>query len=461
MRRIIIFIFLLVSIVEVQSIISGCAQIIAPTGGPRDTIPPVLVTANPKQHAINFTGNRINLYFDEYVQIQELQQNLLISPTPIKNPYIDFKLRSVTIRLRDTLEPNTTYTIDLGNSIRDINENNVLKNFRYVFSTGTTIDSLSLSGKVKVAETGLVDSTLIVMLYKNLNDSAVQKLKPKYIAKLDGQGNFSFENLAPGEYKVYAIKDADGGRTYNSKLELVAFNNTSVIVSDSTAPVSMYAFAEEKEKPKVIPNKEKKLLYTTNITTQKMDVLTDLSIEFNKPLKNVDKQKIQLTDTLNNPVKDVVITIDSTNKKFLLKTKWVEDASYKLIIAKDFATDSTGLALANSDTVRFKTKGESDYGILKFKFKNFDKTKNPVLQFVQNNEVVKSYPLTSEVWSAPQFNPGEYDLRILFDENKNGIWDTGNFEKKKQPEKVFAISQKLSVRENFEKDIDIELQSPL
>ncbi|MEO7291708.1 MAG: Ig-like domain-containing domain [Ginsengibacter sp.] len=460
MRRIIIFIFLIVSIVEIQSMISGCAQIMAPTGGTRDTLPPVLVSVNPKQPAINFSGNRINLYFDEYVQIQELQQNLLVSPTPIKNPYIDSKLRSVTIRLRDTLEPNTTYTIDLGNSIRDINENNVLKNFRYVFSTGSTIDSLSFSGKVQVAETGMVDSTLIVILYKNLNDSAVVKLKPKYIARLDGQGNFSFENLAPGEYKVYAIKDLDGGRTYNSKLELFAFNNSSIIVNEKTIPVFLYAYDEEKEKPKATISAEKKLRYTTNVTTQKQDVLTDLSIEFNRPLKNVDKQKIQLTDTVNDPVKDLVIAIDSTNRKLLLKTKWIQDAWYKLIIAKDFAMDTTGLALAKSDTIRFKTKDETDYGIVKFKFINFDKTKNPVLQFVQNNEVVKSYPLTSEIWSAPLFNPGEYELRILYDENKNGIWDTGNFDKKVQPEKVYSISQKLSVRENFEKDVDIELPPP-
>ena len=438
---------------------SSCAQIIAPTGGLRDSLPPRLVTTNPKQPATNFTGNKINLYFDEYVQIQELLQNLLVSPTPKLNPYIDFKLRSVTIRLRDTLEPNTTYTIDLGNSIRDINENNILKDFRYVFSTGATIDSLSLSGKVQVAETGMADSTLIVLLYKNLNDSAVAKLKPKYIARLDGEGNFSFENLSAGEYKVYALKDGDGSRTYNSKIEPFAFNSNSIIVNSNTPPVYLYAYAEEKEKPRVAA--EKKLRYTTIVSARKQDVLTDLMIEFNKPLKNVDKQKIILTDTLNNPVKDFVVTIDITNKKLLLKTKWIQDASYKLVISKDFATDSTGLALTKSDTIRFKTKGETDYGIVKFKFLNFDKTKNPVLQFVQNGEVIYSYPLISETWSAPLFNPGEYDLRILYDENKNGIWDTGNFDKKKQPEKVYSIPQKLSVRENFEKDVDIELQSPL
>ena len=434
---------------------SGCAQIVAPSGGARDTLPPKIVSTNPKQPAINFTGNRINIYFDEYVQIQDLQQNLLVSPTPTKNPYIDFKLRSVTIRLRDTLEPSTTYTINLGNSIRDINENNAIKDFRYVFSTGASIDSLNFSGKVRDAETGKVDSTLIVLLYKNLDDSAVVKLKPKYIARLDGEGNFSFQNLSAGEYKVYALKDTDGGRTYNSKTEMFAFGDSSVNVNNNISAVTLYAYAEEKDKPKIVPE-EKKLRYSTNILTKKQDILTDLSIEFNKTLKNFDKQKIFLTDTLNNIVKDVLVTIDSTSKNVLLKAKWSQQADYKLIIEKDFATDSTGLALPKADTIRFKTKGEADYGIVKLKFLNFDKTKNPVLQFVQNNEVVVSYPLTSEIWNAPLFNPGEYEMRILYDDNKNGKWDIGNFSQKKQPEKVYSITQKLSVRENFEKDVDIE-----
>ncbi len=440
--------------------ISGCAQIVSPTGGSRDTIPPRLVSSNPKLGATNFTGNRISLYFDEYVQIKDLQQNLLVSPTPLKNPYIDYKLKSVTIRLRDTLEPNTTYTINLGNSIRDINEENAIKDFAYVFSTGNTIDSLNFSGKVQEAETGKADSTLIVLLYKNLNDTAVIKLKPKYIARLDREGNFSFHNLAAGEYKVYALKDGDGGRTYNSKIEMFAFADKTVMVNENTTLVSLYAYVEEKEKSKTTASTGKKLLYNTKITTQKHDVLTDLVIEFNKPLKNLDKQKIILTDTLNNIIKDVTITTDSTNKNVLVKTNWAQNAAYKLVISKDFATDSTGLALAKSDTIRFKTKGETDYATLRLKFLNFDKSKSPVLQFVQNNQVVNSYPLTSETWNAPLFNPGEYDIRILFDDNKNGKWDPGNFDQKRQPEKVFSVSQKLSVRENFEKDVDIELPAP-
>src|SRR6266487_781689 len=179
MKKIIFFLLVIITISELQVKLSGCAQIVAPTGGLRDSIPPVLVTANPKQGTINFTGNRITLSFNEYVIIDQLRENLLVSPTPKKDPNIDYKLKTVTIKLRDTLEPNTTYTINLGNAIRDLNENNPIKNFTYVFSTGKVIDSLEFSGNVQLAETGKTDSTLLVLLYKNLEDSAVIKEKPR------------------------------------------------------------------------------------------------------------------------------------------------------------------------------------------------------------------------------------------------------------------------------------------
>jgi uncharacterized protein (DUF2141 family) len=435
---------------------SSCAQIIAPSGGPRDSLPPKLLNAVPALNTTNFTGRRITLYFDEYVHVEEVQQNLLVSPAPKYNPYIDSKLKSVTIRLRDTLEPNTTYTINLGNSIRDINENNAIQDFSYVFSTGSTIDSLIFQGKVQVAETGKADSTMIVMLYRNLDDTAVQKTKPKFIARVDAKGNFIFRNLSAGDYKVYALRDADGSRTYNSKSELFAFANTKINVSSNVTPITLLAFEEEKERPKATPA-EKKLVYNTRVRAQKQDVLSSLNIDFNRPLKDPDLKKILLTDTMNIPVKDVTVSIDSTNKIIKVQTAWQQDASYKLIIPKDFAKDTTGLALAKSDTIRFKTKAETDYGIVRLKFLNYDQSKNPVLQFFQDNVLVASFPLTGDTWKANLFNPGEYEMRILFDDNKNGKWDTGNYSKKQQPEKVYSISQKLSVRENFEKDIDIEL----
>src|SRR5690349_19334628 len=153
------------AILFISNYLPGCANIIAPTGGPKDTLPPVLVSVNPKDSALNFTGKRVTFTFNEYVQLANQTENLVFSPTPTVTPQIDAKLRTITVRIKDTLDPNTTYTIQFGNAISDINEGNVLRNFTYVFSTGNRLDSNTFRGKVLMAETGKVDSTLIVMLH--------------------------------------------------------------------------------------------------------------------------------------------------------------------------------------------------------------------------------------------------------------------------------------------------------
>jgi len=154
---------------------AGCGQVGMPTGGPKDSIPPKLVSASPAMSSTNFKGNKITLNFNEYVEVKEAQTNVMISPFPKKNPSVDHKLRTVTVKLKDSLLPNTTYSINFGNAIVDINEGNPLKDFTYVFSTGNQIDSFMLLGKVLIAETGKADSTLIAMLYRNADASAVQK----------------------------------------------------------------------------------------------------------------------------------------------------------------------------------------------------------------------------------------------------------------------------------------------
>src|SRR3954471_18442060 len=140
---------------------TSCANIIPPTGGPRDSLPPVLLTATPKDSALQFKTNRITLSFDEYVQVDNPTENVVIWPNPKIQPEITSKLRVVTIRLKDTLEPNTTYTINFGRSLKDINEGNTDSAFHYVFSTGTKLDNKKVSGKVTLAQTGKIDSTLI------------------------------------------------------------------------------------------------------------------------------------------------------------------------------------------------------------------------------------------------------------------------------------------------------------
>src|SRR5678815_2340782 len=139
-------------------------------------------------------------------------------------------------------DSNTTYSFDFGNAIKDLNEGNVFKNFRYVFSTGTTIDTLGIGGRVLIAETGRADSALVVLLHKNMDDSAVVKEKPRYVARVDTSGFFRFRNIAPGTYRLYALKDESGQRRYLSKEQLFAFSDSTVDPRSGKNDYLMYAF---------------------------------------------------------------------------------------------------------------------------------------------------------------------------------------------------------------------------
>ena len=440
----------------------GCAQIGSIAGGTKDTIPPNLLNASPKLLSTNFTGNKITFTFDEYIdELQDVQTNVLVSPYPKNNPEFKSKLKTVSVKLKDTLLANTTYSINFGSAIKDVNEGNVFKGFTYVFSTGNVIDSLNLSGKVELAETGKIDSTIIVMLYRNANDSSVQQIKPNYIANVKGDGNFTFANLPQGNFNIYALKDGDGGKTYNSKTELFAFADKVINLTANNDTVNLYAFAEEKTtKPIVASVKpktaaQKKLKYTLSAAGSKQDLRDSLLLEFNNSIKKFDSSKIILTDTNYIPVTGVSFLIDSN--KIIIKTKWVEDFDYRIIVNKDAVTDNADSTLAKTDTVRFKTKSLADYGNVVLRFNNIDFTKHPVLQFIQQDELKESYPLSAKEWRNKLFPPGEYEIRILYDDNKNGKWDPGNYTKKLQPEKVIALPKKLLVRENWDNESDINL----
>lgn len=463
-------IFLLILLITKIPVLTGCANIIPPSGGPRDSLPPVLIKATPVDSARNFTGNRITFTFDEFVDLQNIYQNLIVSPIPKSLPDVQQKLKTITVRIKDTLEPNTTYSLNFGDAIKDYNEGNVLKNFTYIFSTGNTIDSLELKGKVVLAETGSIDSTLIVLLYKNGNDSSVVKEKPRYIGKLDNKGNFVFHNLPAGTFYLYALK-ADGGRNYTDKKQLFAFADKPVVISPSTAPDTVYAYSEISPRQILIPQlttpgrkissgtADKRLRFTTNLLDNKQDLLNDLIISFEQPLRLFDSSKIKLSsDSVFNPVNNYHWEKDSTGKKIRLITPWKENTVYHLVFDKDFSEDSLGRKLLKTDTLTFTVRNKNEYGKLSIRFRNLDLSTNPILLFVQNNEVKRSFPLTSADFSQSLFLPGDYELRILKDSNKNGKWDPGEFfGKHKQPEIVKPIDRKITIKPNWENEFEIAL----
>ena len=463
LRSFILPFFILSFFVVASFLGGGCAQIGTPTGGVKDSLPPVLIKASPAKGSRNVITNKITLDFNEYIDVTDLQQNLVISPLQNRNPSIVANPRSISLKFRDTLLPNTTYIINFGNAIRDINENNVLKDFTYVFSTGNTIDSLTLNGKVTLAETGEIDSTMIVMLYRNAVDSTVQKKKPNYIAKVNRDGNFNFTNLPADNFKIYALKDGDGGKTYNALSETFAFADEEVSTKNNDA-ITLFAYAE-----KIAANNqntlstaaikkelEKKLKVSNNILGAK-DLLEPLELTFNNPLKIFDTNKIYLADTFYKRIPAVQYKPDSTARKLTLFTKWQPETALILIIDKDAAEDSAGTKLLKTDTIRFTTKRNEDYGKLVLRFNNIDLTKNPVIQFTLGDIVKYSYPILSTEFSNNMFPPGDYGVRILYDKDKNGKWTPGNYLKKLQPEIVIALPQKLAVKADWDNEREINL----
>ncbi|MBN9351822.1 MAG: Ig-like domain-containing protein [Chitinophagaceae bacterium] len=436
----------------------GCAQIGMPVGGPRDTIPPNLVQATPPNFSTNFKSNKISLLFDEYIQLDNPLKNVIVSPLPKKNPFIDFKLKTVTVKLFDTLKPNTTYSLQFGNTIKDLNEGNPLGNFDYVFSTGKSIDSLILEGDVFVAETGSVDTTLTILLHADLTDSAVAKHRPDYITRPDRKGHFVFKFLHPGDYHIFAVKDEGGQFMYTSPLQLFAFYDSIVKPAlTENAPIELYAFQAEKEAPKKSkPKAGEPLKFGSSLSGGIQDLLSPLFLSFNYPVE-IDTSKIELTDTLYKKLPGTTISLDSTKQLVTVQHAWAGGEKYNLIIDTVAARDSLGKGLSKNDTLRFTVKNESEYGTIKLTFKNLEKYSSPLLQLVNDKGDVQTFSISGNVFEKKLIQPGTYHIQILEDTNHNGKWDTGNYYEKLQPEKVHRITETISIRANWDNERDVVL----
>jgi hypothetical protein len=393
---------------------------------------------------------------------------------------VEARLNTVTVRIKDSLEPNTTYTYNFGNTIKDYNEGNVLKNFTYAFSTGRHLDSLRIKGHVVLAESGKTDSTLIVMLHVTADDSAVVKERPRYLTRLDGKGDFVFTNLPAKTFYVYALRDEGNQHRYTSEKQVFAFADGPVRASPEGRMDTLYAYSSEtisnagniatglpdfqnvlvtKGKKNQTDKNDKRLKYTASAGEGQQDLLTNFKISFDQPLRHLDSAKIKVsTDSSFQPLANYSFTLDSLRRKIEFHIDWKENTVYHIILDKDFADDSTGKKLLKTDTLHFKSKKLSDYGSLQLKFHNLNMTRNPVLLFILNESLYKSYPLSGPDFLQTLFLPGDYELRILYDENKNGRWDPGVFfGKHKQPEKVKLLDRKISIKANWKNEFDLAL----
>jgi len=216
----------------VALIYTGCAQQGSPLGGPKDEDPPVVVETEPANYSTRFTSDKISISFDEYVVLDNVNQELVVSPPMEEKPEIKLRKKTIIIELMDTLKANTTYTFNFGSSIKDLHEGNKLLNFEYVFSTGDVLDSLSVKGTLKyAADLSAPENPITIMLYSDLRDSVPLTDIPMYIGRSGDEGVFSVNNLRSDVYKVFAIKDGNYNFIFDLPSEEIGFLDSSLIVS--------------------------------------------------------------------------------------------------------------------------------------------------------------------------------------------------------------------------------------
>lgn len=213
---------------------TACASIGRPDGGPRDETPPVFVSSTPEPGQYAYDGQRITIRFDENVQLDNPSEKVVVSPPQIQMPAVSANGHTVTVILKDSLKPNTTYTIDLADAVKDLNEGNVLDGLAIDFSTGNEVDTLRISGMVLEARTLEPAQGMLVGVYSVDADSLISTTIFERVAKTNQLGQFSIRNLKPGNYKIYAVKDMN--RDYHwDRTEDVAFYDT--LLSPSAVPV--------------------------------------------------------------------------------------------------------------------------------------------------------------------------------------------------------------------------------
>ena len=212
-------------------LISSCAKISAPTGGPKDRLPPVVLKSIPQNGARNFSGKKLSITFNEYVVLDNINEKFMVSPPMKKKPKVYVKGKSVNVEFDEKLKDSTTYTFYFLDAIKDLNEGNILENYRFVISTGSVIDSLSVTGNAYNSLNLEVPEKSQVLLYRELADSAVVKHLPDYMSRIDQTGYFRIDNVREGNYRLYALKDLDYSKNYNSTAEEFAFMRSPVTIS--------------------------------------------------------------------------------------------------------------------------------------------------------------------------------------------------------------------------------------
>ena len=520
----------------------GCAAQQPPQGGPRDLTPPKLVKAIPANKTRNFNAKEISLEFDEFIKLTNQYQEISMSPTMEKQPEYTSSKRILKIKLKDTLQKNTTYVINFGKSIQDVNEGNVLKNFTYVFSTGPDIDSLSISGKVinSLSDEPEKDATVFILPLER--DTIFGKRRPSIYTTTDSAGTYKLNNLRKGTYKVYAIKESSGGgdKIYQQISDEVGFIKEPVMIDKNLDNINLQIFKELAPEFRVLDRKlnndgsisiifnqqlkspkitvmdppavdigkyvhftknndtakiwlkdlsfdsvkvaiqdQGKVLQTLNFTRGKKDTYTrdvtiadnlsggklnpfqQLTLTFPFPITGADPSKITLLEDSVKRTNFELVKDSVDQQKYYLKYPWKNKRTYDLKLG---AGAFTAIFNAKNKDVskKFTLESSDAYTTLALNVTVPDTAKNYIVQFLnEKKDVIKSYPVSknSKILFS-KYPAGKYMLRVVYDDNKNGIWDTGSVKGGYQPEKVWYLKALMDLKPNWEREDPLVIPPP-
>jgi len=510
-------------------VISACANRGTISGGEKDLEPPIITKETPENFSTNFTENEIRIYFNEYVKIKDVQKQLIISPPMKTQPEITplgGASKFVTIKIYDTLQPNTTYAFNFGQSIVDNTEGNPYSFYRYVFSTGDYIDSLSVSGTILDAEKREPEEFVSVMLYEVdsiFNDSVIYKESPKYITNtLDSTTTFKLENLKAGKYLMIALKDENSSNKYEQKTDQIGFAQEHITIpTDRSFDLKLFkeetdfkvnrpkqtagnkiAFAFEGDakglkinlhspKPEGFINRVTKdpksdtlyywytpkiemdsLLFSVsnkayldsmyvNIRDMNKDTLVikaiqsgtlklneKFEVEGSIPFNSIKKENIILIDKDSLKV-DFTAKLDSLKNRYVFDFEKKEDDNYRMQLLPGALTD---LYENTNDTLNYnlRTKNASDYGKARITLVNAVYPVIVQLTDAQGKVSAEVYGEKNQPFDFDNLNPSKYYIRVIYDTNKNGKWDTGNYLKKIQPERISYSKEMIEPRANWD-----------
>lgn len=510
--------------------LAACAKIVPPDGGPRDETPPQLLRIDPPNESIYFSSKTIHAYFDEYIQLSDINNQLIVSPPLRERPDVNIRKRGVVITFNEELLPEVTYTLNFGEGIKDFTEGNPTE-LIYVFSTGAVLDSLMVAGKVLDAYTGEPVAGVRVMLHKDTTRTAPLEEKPYYFARTNKDGVYNFAYLAPGAYRLFALEEVNMNYLYDDPEERFAFIDTlivpgtpadslvlppiflsmardtalyinafdsdssgfmrmqinrrwspegSLIVSDSALgpvvhfmePDSLFAWTTSYANAEIewyfaSPTKRdtfdvrsfkpgKQPLGVRTKSPGAVSADPPLMITFDRPVSTIDSSRfIFMRDSV---VLAAAPRMGPDPFSVELPVKLEDGGNYRLEVLPGGVISREGWTL---DTLTWKVSAHAadHYGRLIIKLTDTDFEGQAILQLYRqgkdaglpDREIILG---NSREVELKRLLPATYRMRLIDDRNRNGKWDPADYMSGIQPERVYNLKDDLSVRSNW--DLEIE-----